>query len=197
MIGTFVVGGIDPNMPQGSVYILEDLVGMGNYNIQWNQNTPFHNAEMYEPFCPSLTKDICEAARKMPFKVKEKAIYVSFTGYPRIETRAELEFYNKQGWDVVGQTCDAEATIARLNQICYAAIAVQIDDPVSRGNYVNNLKKDKETKAYVETIESCRRRTTKIVLQFLKDYHSIECFVCNKMTRKNNNFKEFPHEFYE
>ena len=50
LIGTFVVGGINPEMPQGSVYVLGDLVGMGNYSINWNQTRPFHNAEMFEPF---------------------------------------------------------------------------------------------------------------------------------------------------
>lgn len=197
LIGTFVVGGINPKMPQGSVYVLGDLVGAGNYNINWNQNEPFHNAEMYEPFCPSLTKKLCEASKKMPFDVKENAIYVSFNGYPRIETKTELDFYNKQGWDIVGQTCDPEATISRLNQICYAGLAVQIDDPSGRKDYIESLKKSKEKDAYVESIKSCRERTTKIVLQFLKDYSKSECNICSKMSRKNNNFREFPDEFYE
>ena len=197
LIGTFVVGGINPEMPQGSVYVLGDLVGMGNYNIHWNQNEPFHNAEMYEPFCPILTKKLCEASEKMPFPVKQDATYVSFYGYPRIETKKELEFYNRQGWDIVGQTCDGEATCARLNQICYAAVGVQIDDPNSRKDYVDNLKVNKKKNQYVETIKSCRERTTKIVLQFLKDYNEESCPVCSKMSRKNNNFREFPDCFYE
>ena len=197
LIGTFVVGGINTKMPQGSVYVLGDLVGMGNYNIHWNQNEPFHNAEMYEPFCPILTKKLCEASEKMPFPVKQDATYVSFYGYPRIETKKELEFYNRQGWDIVGQTCDGEATCARLNQICYAAVAVQIDDPNSRKDYVDNLKVNKKKNQYVETIKSCRERTTKIVLQFLKDYKEESCPVCSKMSRKNNNFREFPDYFYE
>ena len=197
LIGTFVVGGINPNMPQGSVYVLGDLVGAGNYNINWNQNTSFHNAEMFEPFCENLTKQLCKASRKMKFPVKENATYVSFYGYPRIETKAELDFYNKMGWDIVGQTCDPEATCAKLNQLCYAGIAVQIDDPSGRANYIKELKENKETKAYVEDIKSCRKRTTEIILQFLKDYNNYDCEACSKMARKSENFREFPDEFYE
>lgn len=197
LIGTFVVGGINPKMPQGSVYVLGDMVGAGNYNINWNQYNPFHNAEMYEPFCSKLTKQLCLASRKMPFKVKENAIYVSFYGYPRIETKAEIDFYNRQGWDIVGQTCDPEATFARLNQLCYAGIAVQIDDPLGRADYIENLKENKKKEAYVESIKSCRERTTKIILQFLKDYKKYNCDVCCKMSRKNNNFKQFPEDFYK
>ena len=197
LIGTFVVGGINPKMPQGSVYILGDLIGIGNYDIKWNQTVPFHNAEMYEPFCSNLSNQLLEASKKMPFLVKDKAIYVCFHGYPRIETKSELEFYNKMGWDIVGQTCDPEATLARLNQICYAGVAVQIDDPSGRLNYIENLKQNKETVTYVEDIKSCRERTTKIILQFLKNYRKYDCDVCNKMIRKNKNFREFPDYFYE
>jgi purine nucleoside phosphorylase len=152
---------------------------------------------MFEPFCNKLTNQLCLAARKMPFEVKENATYVSFYGYPRIETKAELEFYNRQGWDVVGQTCDPEATLARLNQLCYAGVAVQIDDPSGRADYINGLKKNKKVNAYVESISSCRERTTKIILQFLKDYKGYNCEICSKMARKNNNFREFPDSFYE
>ena len=197
LVGTFVVGGINPKMPQGSVYILGDFVGTGGYSIDWNQNTSFHNAEMFEPFCNVLTKKLCEAGKKMNFPVTQNATYVSFYGYPRIETKAELEFYNKMGWDIVGQTCDPEATFARLNQICYAGIAVQIDDPSGRADYINDLKEKRNSSAYVEDIKSCRKRTTKLILQFLKDYKSYECDVCSKMARKNKNFREFPEEFYE
>lgn len=197
LIGTFVVGGINPTMPQGSVYVLGDLVGMGNYGIHWNQIHPFHNAEMFQPFCTELTEQLCIASRKMPFKVKENAVYVSFNGYPRIETKAELNFYNKQGWDIVGQTCDPEATVARLNQICYAGVAVQIDDPCGRADYIGSLNAGKEKAAYVESISSCRERTTAIVLQFLKDYKKNNCKTCKKLSRQNNNFRQFPDEFYE
>ena len=197
VIGTFVVGGINPEMPQGSVYVLGDLIGMSGYNIHWNRNISFHNAEMYEPFCPNLTKKLCEAAGKMEFPVKTNATYVTFYGYPRIETKGELKFYNKMGWDVVGQTCDPEATLAKLNQMCYAAVAVQIDDPNSRNEYIDGLEKNEQKKQYVESIKSCRERTTKIVLQYLKDFKDDDCPICKKMSRKNNNFREFPDKFYE
>jgi len=197
LIGTFVVGGINPDMPQGSVYVLGNFIGAGNYSINWNQNQSFHNAEMYEPFCSTLTEQLCDASKKMDFPVKENATYVSFYGYPRIETKAELDFYNKMGWDIVGQTCDPEATLARLNQICYAGVAVQIDDPSGRSDYISSLKTKEAKDAYVEDIKSCRKRTTKIILQFLKDYKDYDCEVCSKMSRKNKNFREFPDYFYE
>ena len=197
VIATFVVGGINPEMPQGSVYVLGDLIGMSGYHIVWDKNKSFHNAEMFEPFCPELTKRVCDAAKKMNFPVKTDATYVSFYGWPRIETKGELKFFNKMGWDVVGQTCDPEATLAKLNKMCYAAVAVQEGDPNNRSKYIASLEKNENAKVYVESIRSCRERTTKIVLQFLKDYTDYECPICKKMSRKNKDFREFPDKYYE
>ncbi len=197
LIGTFVVGGINPDKPQGTVYVVTDLVGMSGYSIRWDQNESFHNAEMYNPFCKSLTYELQRVASKMDFNVETEARYVSFFGWPRIETKAELEFYNKMGWDIVGQTCDPEATCARLSGICYAAVAVQIDDPSSREEHIRTAENELEEKKYVESISSCRKRTTALVLQFLKDYSMDECSVCKKMVRKNKDFREFPRWYYE
>ena len=197
VIGAFVVGGINPDMPQGSVYVLGDLIGISGYHINWDKNISFHNAEMYEPFCPELTKRVCEAAKKMDFPVKTDATYVSFYGWPRIETKGELKFYNKMGWDVVGQTCDPEATLAKLNKMCYAAVAVQVDDPNNRSKYIDDLKNNKQAIEYVETIRFCRERTTKLVLQFLKDYTDYECPICKKMSRNNMDFREFPDKYFK
>lgn len=197
MIGTFVVGGINPESEKGSVYILGDLIGMGNYKIGWNQNNSFHNAEMFEPFCRKLTYKLIEAGRKMEFNVKSDAVYVCFHGYPRIETKAELEFYNRNKWDIVGQTCDPEATIARLNGICYAGVAVQIDDPNTRSEFINKTIKNDNPQNYVEDIKSCRKRTSKIILKFLQEYEDYECNTCDKLCRKNKNFRQFPDAFYE
>ena len=197
VIATFVGGGLNPQMPQGSVYVLGDLIGLSGYHIDWNQNQSFHNAEMFEPFCPELTKKVCEAAKKMDFPVKTDATYVSVYGWPRLETKGELKFYNEMGWDIVGQTCDPEATLAKLNQMCYAAVAVQTDDPNTRKDYIDELEKKNQATEYVESIRSCRERTAKIVLQFLKDYTDFECTICKKMARKNKDFREFPDKYYE
>ena len=197
LIGTFVVGGIKPENEQGTVYIIDDFIGMGNYKIDWDYNSPFRNAEMIQPMCSNLQKRLKEATMNVDFPVVNNAIYVCFNGYPRIETRAELNFYESIGGDCVGQTLDPEATISRLNGICYAALAVQIDSPQARTKYANDIKKDPKANAYSMSISDCRKRTSLIILNFLKKFSNDKCNVCAKLKRVNNNFKEFPKEFYE
>lgn len=195
LIGTYVVGGIKKENPIGSVYIIDDLVGMGNYSISWNQNVPFHNAEMYSPFCKNITEHLRNASSYVPFKVLKSSTYVCFHGWPRIETKAEIEFYEKMGWDIVGQTLDPEATQARLSGLCYGAIAVQVDDPLQRESTSNSNLKEESNNG--EIITNCRKKTSALILEFIKNYKSKDCTNCNHINLKNNSFKQFPNSFYE
>lgn len=197
LIGTFVVGGIVPERPAGTTYVLGDLVGMGNYRISVNQTYGFHNAEMYKPFCENLTRQLENAGSKMDFEVINNAVYVCFHGWPRIETKAELDFYNKMGWDIVGQTCDPEATLARLAGLCYAGIAVQIDDPMHRNQEIEKMNDSTLPNTNSLSIQEYRKRTTAIVLQFIKDYSDNTCAKCCNLKRTNNSFREFPGAWYE
>lgn len=196
VIGTFVVGGIKRSSSVGDVYIVKDIVGMGNYHIMVNQKDSFHNAEMYNPVCGELTSQLERAAQNMPYTVVTDAVYVCFHGWPRIETKAELAFYEKMGWDIVGQTIDPEATIARLYGMCYAAIAVQIDDPNYRENEIKKIQDGKKSENSMN-ITQCRKRTTEMILEFLKTSNKDTCTSCQNISRKNTSFREFPAWCYE
>lgn len=86
----------------------------------------------------SLYDIVRNVARTETYKVIEDAVYVSFHGYPRIETKAELQFYKDQGWDIVGQTLDVEATLSKASGCHYVAIAASVDDSRIReqGEYI-------------------------------------------------------------
>ena len=196
LVGTFVVGGISPARSAGSVYVLGDLVGMGGYRVPLDAAEDFHNAEMYRPFCRELTARLERAARTVCPQVVTNATYVCFHGWPRIETAAELAFYDKMGWDVVGQTCDPEATIARLHGLCYAGIAVQIDEPRLRSSAAEGgsvrLAADNSL-----TIRDCRKRTTAVVLQMIRDYSPFSCQQCLRGKRTNRSFRKLPDWYYD
>ena len=133
----------------------------------------------------------------MSFKVYENAICVSFHGWPRIETKAELDFYEKMGWDIVGQTIDPEATFARLYGLCYGAVAVQIDEPSERDSYAQGNIAKNSTNKHTNLIKNLRKKTTSLILETIKNTTKFKCETCNKLKRSNNSFKQFPDEFYK
>jgi len=166
IIGTFVVGGIQKKHKIGSVFIVSDMVGLGGYRKSLYKEGGFKNVDMYRPFCGEIRRALIKGAKEVKFPVHTEGIYVCFHGYPRIETKAELDFYEKMGWDIVGQTLDPEATLARESGCCYAAVAVTIDDPLTRQKF---LAGDKKARSRIQdAIPMGRLKTTELVFKSLK-----------------------------
>ncbi len=79
-----------------------------------------------EPFCPSLSRILHEAARGVGAGVHSRGTYVVMEG-PAFSTRAESKLYRSWGADIIGMTALPEAKLAREAEICYAIIACVTD----------------------------------------------------------------------
>ena len=82
-----------------------------------------------DPYSPELVDHLTEAAESAVggdgddgTTVVKGGTYVCIEG-PQYSTRAESEFYKRQGWDLVGMTAIPEAKLAREAEIAYATIA--------------------------------------------------------------------------
>ena len=140
VIGTFVVGSIREDEKAGSVYVPNDLIGMGGYSNSRTKDRAigFRNVDVLQPFCEETRRVLIESSKSLPFAVKPEGTYVCFHGWPRLETLAELQYYKLIGGDVVGQTLDPELTLAKEAGCHYAALAVTIDDHEIRTRFLAN-----------------------------------------------------------
>ncbi|MFA4818780.1 MAG: hypothetical protein WC621_02990 [Patescibacteria group bacterium] len=196
IVGTFTCGSIKPNSQAGDVYILNDLVGMGGYDQTRNMDTGFRNVDMLKPFCAEATDVLIQSTKLIPFKVHKKGIYVCFHGYPRIETEAELNYYAKNRWDVVGQTADIEATLAREAGCHYVGLAATIDDRKLRARF---LAQDPLARTCIDNnIITGRKKTFDIFLAALPKLSKIKGIKCNcreqkkHVTNKSTHFEYLP-----
>ena len=193
IIGTFVVGAIQKQYPIGSVLIVSDLVGLGGYRQSLHKEGGFKNADMYNPFCAEVRDALKKAASEVSFTVFGNGIYACFHGYPRIETKAEIEFYEKMGWDIVGQTLDPEATLARESKCCYAAVAVTIDDPQTRERFMNGAE---EARLLTQgAIPKGRLKTAELVFKALRHIPTPEtrkCICGHDFHGEKSHFRHLP-----
>ena len=143
IIGSFIVGAISDKPKAGDIVFPSDYVGLGNFQNNLYPEKRFKNVDMYHPFCPNLRDALMSAADKLKIVCRE-GVYASFTGYPRIETQAELRFYKKNKWDVIGQTLDVEATLARQAKCHYAPICSLTDDLSLRELFSTDPQKARE-----------------------------------------------------
>lgn len=129
IVGSFITGSIHQAARRGVLYVPHDLVGVGGGNKQTLYGSGgFHNIDALELFCPRTRRALLRAATEQSIDLRDRAVYACFHDYPRFETAAELALYESLGFDIVGQTMDPEATLARESACCYAGICVTIDD---------------------------------------------------------------------
>ena len=107
------------------------------------RSTPHHtffgqgiagHVSLGDPICPTLHRMLTESAERVrdqhaPFRnriVHRKGVYVNMEG-PAFSTRAESEFYRREGFDVIGMTSMPEARLAREAELPYALLALVTD----------------------------------------------------------------------
>lgn len=78
------------------------------------------------PFCGPLSQVMVASAQQAGAVVHEGGTYVCMEG-PQFSTKAESEFYRRQGWDIIGMTNLQEAKLAREAEICYSTLALVTD----------------------------------------------------------------------
>jgi 5'-methylthioadenosine phosphorylase len=193
VVGTFVTGSIEEQAVAGSVYVPHDFVGMGGFNQSRNKQNGFRNVDMFAPFCTELRSCLVSSGLEMPFEVSPEGVYVSFHGYPRIETAAELDLYQRMGWTVVGQTIDPEATLAREAGAHYAAIAVTIDDREVRSRFLQN---DPSARGEIDSnIATGRQKTFTLFLEALPKINGLVELKCN-CTAQGQHVRTRSKHFY-
>ena len=82
-----------------------------------------------EPFCADLRRVLVETARTAGIPVHDGGTVVVIQG-PRFSTKAESEFFQSLGWDVVDMVTYPECHLARELELCYAHIGMVTDHDV-------------------------------------------------------------------
>jgi 5'-methylthioadenosine phosphorylase len=85
-----------------------------------------------DPYCDDLRRLLVETARELAIPVRDGGTVVVIQG-PRFSTRAESEWFQRMGWDVINMTAYPEGYLARELEMCYANISMVTDHDVGVG----------------------------------------------------------------
>jgi len=127
VIGPCAVGSLRPELEPGSVVICDQFVDRtrGRQDTFVEAPTVAHLSAA-DPYCPELRPLAGEAARQAGFRVTDSGTVVVIQG-PRFSTRAESQWFQKMGADVIGMTQYPEVVLARELGMCYVTLAMVTD----------------------------------------------------------------------
>ncbi|HXF71031.1 MAG TPA: S-methyl-5'-thioadenosine phosphorylase [Actinomycetota bacterium] len=127
VLGPCAVGSLQPHVRPGEFVVCDQLVDRTSGRVATFYDGPeTTHVSFADPYCPTLREVAVKEARELGLPVHERGTVVVIEG-PRFSTRAESEFYSRQGWEVINMTQYPEAVLARELEMCYVNISLVTD----------------------------------------------------------------------
>lgn len=120
------VGGLQPALGPGALVVPDQLVDRTSGRIQTFHETGAVHVSFADPYCPVGRRVAVASAADAGWPATDGGTMVVVEG-PRFSTRAESQWFGRQGWSVVNMTGHPEAVLARELALCYTAVAVVTD----------------------------------------------------------------------
>lgn len=153
IIAVNTVGSFKSEIKPGNLVIPDQLIDRTRQRVNtfFGEGIVVH-IPFAEPFCPTLSQILYQAAKETGANVHPKGTYVAMEG-PAFSTRAESRLYRSWGADIIGMTALPEAKLAREAEICYAIIAGVTDydswqekgEPFTVDTILNTLRLNTDT----------------------------------------------------
>jgi len=155
-------GAISRGVKPGDIVIPDQVIDMthGRHSTFYDGDEVVH-IDFTMPYCPELRNAIIDAGREAGLQLAGSGTYICVNG-PRLESRAEIEFFAHIGADIVGMTGMPEACLARELELCFAAVSVATN--YAAGIYGGRLT----TTEVVETMKAARERIKNLLNETLK-----------------------------
>ena len=118
------VGGLQPHLGPGTLVVPDQLVDRTSGRAQTFHDTGAVHVSFGDPYCPDGRAAALSATAGWPSV--DGGTMVVIEG-PRFSTRAESQWYARQGWSVINMTGHPEAVLARELALCYTALALVTD----------------------------------------------------------------------
>lgn len=127
VIAPTAAGSLQPHIRPGDFVVCDQFVDRTYGRSQTFFDGPrVIHVSTADPYCPELRARTIATARDLRITVHERGTVVVIQG-PRFSTRAESQWFSRQGWQVINMTQYPEVTLARELQLCYVNIALITD----------------------------------------------------------------------
>lgn len=126
VLGACAVGSMSEHLAPGSLVVPDQLVDRTSHRTQTYFDEGACHVAFADPYCGELRAALVRAASHHDMPVNDGGTMVIIEG-PRFSTRAESQWYARQGWSLVNMTGHPEAVLCRELAMCYATVALVTD----------------------------------------------------------------------
>ncbi|MGI9146094.1 MAG: S-methyl-5'-thioadenosine phosphorylase [Chloroflexota bacterium] len=127
VIAPTAAGSLQPHIKPGDFVVCDQFVDRTSARADTFYDGPrVVHISTAQPYCPDLREHSIGVGRELGISVHPRGTVVVIQG-PRFSTRAESQWFSKQGWEVVNMTQYPEAALARELELCYVNIALITD----------------------------------------------------------------------
>jgi 5'-methylthioadenosine phosphorylase len=127
VIAPTAAGSLQTHVKPGDFVVCDQFVDRTYAREQTFYNGPrVVHISSADPYCPDLRAHSIDVGRELGITVHERGTVVVVQG-PRFSTRAESQWYGRQGWEVINMTQYPEVALARELALCYVNIALITD----------------------------------------------------------------------
>lgn len=174
ILATCIVGSLKKEIAPGSLVVPDQFVNMtwGRDDYTEQDGGGFLHLPMADPYCAVTRQAIVRSVIDAGYPVVDRGTVAVIQG-PRFSTRAESEFYIRNGWDIVNMTQYPECYLARELGMCYGVIAVVTDYDV--GVPSQFAMDPKHMERVLAVFRENISKTKRVALSFLESYGTTTC----------------------
>ncbi len=126
IIAPCAVGSLRPDLEPGSMVVPDQLVDRTYGRRHTYMDTGAVHVSFADPYCPVGRETTLKTAQELGIPMVDGGTMVVIEG-PRFSTRAESQWYARQGWSLINMTGFPEAVLARELALCYTSVALVTD----------------------------------------------------------------------
>ena len=127
IIAPTAAGSLQPHIKPGEFVVCDQFIDRtsGRPSTFYDGSKIAH-VSCADPYCPEMRKLAIDSCNNLNIPVHEKGTVVVIEG-PRFSTKAESQWYQKSGFEVINMTQYPEAALARELAVCYTNISLITD----------------------------------------------------------------------
>ncbi len=157
VIGPCAAGSLQPSVKPGHFVVCDQLVDYtsGREDTFYDGPETTH-VGFADPYCPEMRDVAISRGRDLGIDLHDRGTVVAVQG-PRFSTRAESDFYRRQGWEVINMTQYPEAILARELEMCFLNVSLITDYDVGvEGEDVEPVSHEMVIKVFEQNISKLR-----------------------------------------